>query len=402
MWWSHKQKTISSREFLMFFRKSKADPLPITMTAVKMGERLLQVGLDEPSPATALAAKVGLSGTAAHVVNDEALGARIRTAAEKAGVLVDVRVVSTYRSLPFDDDAFDLVVMHSVKGLIAGMAPYTRVRSVEECLRVADEAGAPIVNIPGGEPLIHRQIDQIVNGITAQGRFVYLCTNGILMDRAFGAIPPSNRFAFVVHIDGMEAVHDHAVDRARVFAKATAMMREAIRRGYRVCTNTTIFRGTPAGEYVDLFTHLKDMGVEGCITSPGFDYDSVTENREQFLARKEAQALYSEVHDLCQGLDVPFYNNPLFHEFLQGKREYRCSAWSMPTYTVKGWRSPCYLLADAHVGSLKELYDGTDWEAYGTDRDPRCANCLMHCGYEATTILEAFKSPRDLLTLARG
>jgi len=274
--------------------------------------------------------------------------------------------------------------------------------SVEECLRVAEEAGAPIVNIPGGEPLIHKQIDEIENGITAQGRFVYLYTNGILLDRAFGMIPPSNRFAFVVHIDGMEAVHDHAVDRKGVFAKATAKMRDAIDRGYRVCTNTTIFRGTPAEEYVELFAFLRDMGVEGCITSPGYDYESVTHDREQFLARKEAQALYAEVHERCAGMDVPFYNNPLFHDFLQGKRTYRCSAWSMPTYTVKGWRSPCYLLADSHVGSLKELYQGTDWEAYGTDRDPRCANCLMHCGYEATTILEAFKSPKDLLTLARS
>jgi hopanoid biosynthesis associated radical SAM protein HpnH len=274
--------------------------------------------------------------------------------------------------------------------------------SVEECLRVADEAGAPIVNIPGGEPLIHKQIDEIVNGITAQGRFVYLCTNGLLMDRAFGRILPSNRFAFVVHIDGMRGVHDHAVDREGVFEKATARMREAIELGYRVCTNTTIFRGTPAEEYVELFRFLKEMGVEGCITSPGYDYESVTHDRDQFLARTDAQRLYSEVHERCDHLDIPFYNNPLFHEFLQGKRSYRCSAWSMPTYTVKGWRSPCYLLADAHVGSLKELYEGTDWEAYGTDRDPRCANCLMHCGYEATTILEAFKSPKDLLTLARG
>lgn len=274
--------------------------------------------------------------------------------------------------------------------------------SVEECLRVAEEAGAPIVNIPGGEPLIHKQIDQIVNGITAQGRFVYLCTNGLLMDRAFGRIPPSDRFAFVVHIDGMEQVHDRAVAREGVFVKAVAHMREAISRGYRVCTNTTIFRGVPAQEYVELFTYLRDMGVEGCITSPGFDYESVTHDREQFLAAAEAEALYTEVHDRCEGLDVPFYNNPLFHEFLQGKREYRCSAWSMPTYTVEGWRSPCYLLADSHVSSLQELYEGTDWEAYGTGRDPRCANCKMHCGYEATTILEAFSRPKDLVALARG
>jgi hopanoid biosynthesis associated radical SAM protein HpnH len=274
--------------------------------------------------------------------------------------------------------------------------------TVEECLRVADEAGAPIVNIPGGEPLIHKQIDEIVNGIIAQGRFVYMCTNGILMHRVFGRIPPSKHFAMVVHIDGMRAVHDHAVDRAGVFDKATGYMRQAIELGYRVCTNTTIFRGTPATEYLDLFAFLRDMGVEGCITSPGYDYESVTEDREQFLAKREAQALYAEVHALCDGQRIPFYNNPLFHEFLQGKREYRCSAWSMPTYTVEGWRSPCYLLADRHVDSLAELYDGTDWEAYGTDRDPRCANCLMHCGYEASTILEAFKHPRDLLTLARA
>jgi hopanoid biosynthesis associated radical SAM protein HpnH len=273
---------------------------------------------------------------------------------------------------------------------------------VEECLRVAEEAGAPIVNIPGGEPMIHKEIDQIVNGIVAQGRFVYMCTNGILMDRAFGRIPPSDHFAFVVHIDGLEAVHDHAVDRKGVFATATKHMRAAIAQGYRVCTNTTIYRGVPADEYVELFRFLKAMGVEGCITAPGFDYESVTHDREQFLAAKEAEALYTEVHERCDGLGVPFYNNPLFHEFLQGKREYRCSAWAMPTYTVEGWRSPCYLLADRHVGSLKELYEETDWEAYGTGRDPRCANCKMHCGYEASTILEAFRSPRDLLTLARS
>ena len=273
--------------------------------------------------------------------------------------------------------------------------------TVEQCLQAAEDCGAPIVNIPGGEPLIHKQIGEIVQGIIDQGRFVYLCTNGILMDRAFEKITAQKRFAFVVHIDGMESVHDQAVDRAGVFKKATAHMREAIARGYRVCTNTTIFRGTQPQEYVDLFVHLKEMGVEGCITSPGFDYASVTD-QHQFLARTEAQELYSEVHARCEGLDIPFYNNPLFHEFLQGKREYRCSAWSMPTYTVQGWRSPCYMLADKHVDTIKELFEDTDWEAYGTDRDPRCANCLMHCGYEASTILDAFSSPKDLLALARG
>jgi hopanoid biosynthesis associated radical SAM protein HpnH len=169
---------------------------------------------------------------------------------------------------------------------------------VEECLRVAEEAGAPIVNIPGGEPMIHKQIDEIVNGITAQGRFVYMCTNGLLMNRAFGRIPPTSHFAFVVHIDGMRAVHDKAVDREGVFDTATAYMREAIELGYRVCTNTTIYRGVDPEEYVELFRFLKAMGVEGCITAPGFDYESVTHDREQFLAKREAQELYSRARAL--------------------------------------------------------------------------------------------------------
>ena len=154
---------------------------------------------------------------------------------------------------------------------------------------------------------------------------------------------------------------------------------------------------------MELFAFLKDMGVEGCITSPGYDYESVTHDREQFLARTEAQALYARGARALRSHGHPLLQQPALPRVPdQGKRNYRCSAWSMPTYTVEGWRSPCYMLADKHVGSLKELYEGTDWEAYGTDRDPRCANCLMHCGYEASTILEALKSPRDLVALARS
>ena len=230
-----------------------------------------------------------------------------------------------------------------------------------------------------------------------------MCTNGILMNRAFGRIPPSTHFAFVVHLDGLREVHDHAVDRAGVFDKATAHMREAIELGYRVCTNTTIYRGVAAERVRGPLRLPQGHGHRGL----HHRHRATTTSRSPTIAssswpRTEAQALYAEVHELCDHMDIPFYNNPLFHEFLTGKRNYRCSAWSMPTYTVEGWRSPCYMLADKHVGSLKELYEGTDWEAYGTDRDPRCANCLMHCGYEASTILEALKSPRDLVALARS
>ena len=230
-----------------------------------------------------------------------------------------------------------------------------------------------------------------------------MCTNGMLMDRAFGRIPPSKHFAFVVHIDGMREVHDHAVDREGVFDKATAHMREAIRQGYRVCTNTTIYRGVPAEEYVRALPLPARDGRRGVHHVARLRL-RVGDARPRAVPRRQGGrgALHGRPRAAATDLDIPFYNNPLFHEFLQGKREYRCSAWSMPTYTVEGWRSPCYMLADRHVTSLRELYEGTDWEAYGTGRDPRCANCKMHCGYEASTIIEALKKPKDLVALARA
>ena len=192
---------------------------------------------------------------------------------------------------------------------------------VEECLRVAEEAGAPIVNIPGGEPMIHKQIDEIVNGIIAQGRFVYMCTNGLLMNRAFGRIPPSNHFAFVVHLDGMREVHDKAVDREGVFDKATAYMREAIELGYRVCTNTTIYRGVDRRGVRGALPLPEGHGRRGVHHRAGLRL-RVGHARPRAVPRqREAQALYSQVHELCDHMDIPFYNNPLFHEFLPGQAQ---------------------------------------------------------------------------------
>ena len=246
--------------------------------------------------------------------------------------------------------------------------------------------------------MIHKQIDEIVNGITAQGRFVYMCTNGLLMNRAFGRIPPSSNSPSWCTWTACARCTTGGRPRWGVRQGDDLHARGHLRSATGCGTNTTIYRGTPAEEHVEFFAFLKEMGVEGCITSPGFDYESVTHDREQFLARKEAQAVLTGARPV-RSHGHPLLQQPLFHEFLQGKRD--CTAWAMPTYTVQ-WRSPCYLLADTHVGSLRELYEETDWDAYGTDRDPRCANCLMHCGYEASTILDAFKSPRDLVTLARS
>jgi hopanoid biosynthesis associated radical SAM protein HpnH len=273
--------------------------------------------------------------------------------------------------------------------------------SVEECLRVADEVGAPIVTIPGGEPLIHPKIDKIVAGLIDQGRFVYLCSNGLLMPRSFKKIKPHKQFCYVVHLDGMREIHDWSVSRAGVFDKAVAAMREAIRLGYRVCTNTTIYKDSNPDDLVTLFEFLTEENIEGCIVSPGYDYQAVTEN--VFLPRDKAIEVFRQVYDRAKAQKVKFYNNPLFLEFLRGERDYpRCAAWSSPTYTVSGWRSPCYLLADKHTQTFAELMTETDWEKYGTGRDPRCANCMMHCGYETATIVEAMKHPSQMVHMLRG
>lgn len=279
--------------------------------------------------------------------------------------------------------------------------------SVDECLRVADEVDAPIVTIPGGEPLIHPEIDQIVNGLVDQGRFVYMCTNGLLLEKKLPKFRPSEQFCIVVHMDGLREQHDKAVCRPGVFDKAVRAMRTAIDSGYRVCTNTTIYKESDPSDTAELFRFLTDdLGVEGCIVAPGYDYAAAEIGlapgrtmEDVFLPREEAQRLFRDVRRRS-GEKVRFYNNPLYLEFLEGKRQYQCAAWTSPTYTVSGWRSPCYLLADKHVSSWQELLGGTDWDAYGFGRDPRCANCMMHCGYESATLLEAFKHPRDLLKLA--
>jgi hopanoid biosynthesis associated radical SAM protein HpnH len=271
--------------------------------------------------------------------------------------------------------------------------------SVEECLRVANEADCPIVSIPGGEPLIHSQIHEIVAGLIAQGRYIYLCTNGLLMERAMSKIQPNKQFAFVVHLDGMRDLHDWSVNRPGVWDKAVKGMRLALERGYRVCTNTTIYKDSKPEAVIELLRFLTDeLQIEGCIVSPAYDYQAVT--NQVFLPREQAIEVFKQVYDGAG--KVRWYNNPLYLAFLRGEREYRCTAWSNPTYTVSGWRSPCYLLADKHTETFQELMESTEWEKYGTGRDPRCANCMVHCGYESTTILEAMRHPTQLVDMMKG
>ena len=273
---------------------------------------------------------------------------------------------------------------------------------VEVALKAVAESGAPIVSIAGGEPTIHPQIDQIINRLVKQRYFVYCCTNALLLERLLAKIPPSKYFCWVVHMDGMEEKHDQSVARKGVFKKAVAGIELALSRGYRVCTNTTVFRNSGVSDLQEMFEFVADLGVEGSMISPGYDFQDAPD-QDLFLTRREARSIFKELLDPVKTRGARFYNNPLYLNFLRGEREYQCTAWSNPTYTVLGWRKPCYPLADEHVQEVEQLYDPQLWEEqYGVGRDPRCANCMMHCGFESATIFQAISTPKDWVTLVKS
>lgn len=271
--------------------------------------------------------------------------------------------------------------------------------SVDECLAAVHESGAPIVSVSGGEPLLHRDIGDIVRALRDDGRFLYVCTNGVLLEEKLDVFEPSRQLCFVVHLDGTEAVHDRVTERPGTHRAAMLGIREALRRGHRVCSNTTLFHGSDSGDLHTMFRDLQRLGIEGLMVSPGFAYGDVID-RDLFLARAESIEAFRRVLDPTTKL--PFYNNPLYLDFLRGDREYPCAAWTTVTYTVLGWRLPCYALADRHAESVDELFDDEVWAAYGPGIDPRCGNCMMHSSFEGASILDALKKPSRLLRVARG
>ena len=272
---------------------------------------------------------------------------------------------------------------------------------VDEAIAAVKASGAPIVSIAGGEPTIHPRIHEIINRLVAEKYFVYCCTNGLLLERVMDKTPPSKYLCWVVHLDGMEAKHDESVARAGVFQKAVAALEQALERGYRVCTNTTVFRGSDVEDLTEMFRLVGGIGVEGSMISPGYDFADAPD-QDIFLTRQESHDLFRRLLDPENSGGAKFYNNPLYLNFLKGDREYQCTAWSNPTYTVMGWRKPCYPLADEHTENVAELFDQTLWENYGVGKDPRCANCMMHCGFESATIFNAVQSPRDWATLLKS
>ncbi len=273
---------------------------------------------------------------------------------------------------------------------------------VEECLAAAEECGAPIVSIPGGEPLLHPQIGDIVDGLIGRKKFVYLCTNGLLMAKKLDLFSPSRYLTFSVHLDGNRERHDRAVSQAGVFDQAVAAIRLAVRRGFRVDVNCTLFDGADVGEMADFFSFVcDDLGVEGITVSPGFAYERAP-TQEDFLDRTRTKRLFRDLLKAGRGRKWRFNHSSLFLDFLAGNQPYRCTPWGNPARNVFGWQRPCYLLAEGHADSFKELMEETDWDNYGAGNFGKCAECMMHCGYEPTAVADTVNHPLKALKVFLG
>jgi len=275
--------------------------------------------------------------------------------------------------------------------------------SVKECLDAVDECGAPMVSIPGGEPLIHPEMKQIVEGIVARKKFVYLCTNALLLKKKLGDYTPSKYLTFSIHLDGLEAEHDKAVNQPGTFKRAVSAIREAKRRGFRVNVNSTIFDGHNAEDMAKFFDFVTDdLGVDGITISPGYSYERAPD-QEHFLNRTKTKTLFRDVLKRAKDKSWEFSQSTLFLDFLAGNQTYECTPWGNPTRNIFGWQKPCYLLGEGFVGSFKELMDDTEWEKYGTGRYEKCSDCMVHCGYEPTAVQDTLSRPwKGLFVKLRG
>ncbi|MEK9752768.1 MAG: adenosyl-hopene transferase HpnH [Rhodospirillaceae bacterium] len=274
--------------------------------------------------------------------------------------------------------------------------------SVEECLAAVDECGAPVVSIPGGEPLIHKEIREIVEGIVSRKKFVYLCTNALLLDKKLDQFTPTPYLTFAVQLDGLEAHHDKAVAQKGTFQRAVAAIREAKRRGFRVNVNCTLFNQMSADEAAEFFDFcMNDLGVEGITISPGYAYERAPD-QEHFLTRRKTKQLFRDILGRPGAKRWKFSQSTLFMDFLAGNQSYHCTPWGNPTRNIFGWQRPCYLLSEGYAPSFKALMEETQWDAYGTGNYEKCANCMVHCGYEATAVADTVAHPLKALKVFLG
>ncbi len=271
----------------------------------------------------------------------------------------------------------------------------------EQCFRAVDECGAPMVSIPGGEPLLHPQIGEIVAGLIERRKYIYLCTNALLLKQKIDLFRPSKYLTFSIHMDGQREQHDFSVCREGGYDLAAEGIREALRRGFRVTTNTTLFDGADPRSVRAFFDEMMDLGVEGMMLSPGYSYDKAPD-QTHFMGKEKTRQLFSLILS-NRKRRWRFNQSALFLEYLMGLRHYACTPWGMPTYNLFGWQKPCYLIQDGYFDTFAELLEETRWEDYGSESgNPRCANCMMHSGYEATAVNDTFGSLRGLWDTLRA
>jgi hopanoid biosynthesis associated radical SAM protein HpnH len=274
--------------------------------------------------------------------------------------------------------------------------------AVEQAIGAIEECGAPMVSIAGGEPLMHPQIEVIVAELIKRKKFVYLCTNALLMPRKIDLFKPSPYFAWAVHIDGLEERHDESVAKKGVFAQAVDNIKEAQRRGFRVTTNTTFFNTDTPQTVIDVMNFLNDdLKVDQMMISPAYAYEKAPD-QEHFLGVEETRELFRKAFADGRRKKWRLNHSPLFLDFLEGKVDFGCTAWGIPSYSLFGWQKPCYLMSDGYVKTYKELVETTAWEKYGRGKDPRCANCMAHCGYEPSAVLATMGSLKQSLRAMTG
>lgn len=273
---------------------------------------------------------------------------------------------------------------------------------VEQAIGAIEESGAPMVSIAGGEPLMHPQIDEIVRQLLAKGKIVFLCTNALLMPKHIHKFKPHRNFSWMVHIDGLEARHDESVNHKGGFQGAVEAIQMAQKAGFRVMTNTTFFNTDTAHDVIGVLDFLNDVvKVDNMQISPGYAYEKAPD-QEHWLGVEETRELFRKAFADGRRKKWRLNHSPLFLDFLEGKRDFACTAWGIPSYSLLGWQKPCYLLDDGYAKTYKELIEETDWDAFGRGKDPRCANCMAHCGYEPTAVIATLGSLKESVRAVIG
>ncbi len=268
--------------------------------------------------------------------------------------------------------------------------------SYDECMEAVDECGAPVVSIAGGEPLLHPEIDRIAAGIVERRKFVYLCTNALLLEKRLDRFTPSPFFTWSVHLDGGREEHDHAVCQDGVYDRAVAAIRKAKERGFRVNINCTLFDGAEPGKVAAFFDEAMGVGIDAITVSPGYAYERAPD-QQHFLNRRKTKDLFRAIFERGRGKKWRFSQSSLFLDFLAGNQTYHCAPWGNPTRNVFGWQRPCYLLGEGYAPTFRALMEETDWDAYGTGNYEKCANCMVHSGYEPTAVEDTIRHPLKAL-----